>query len=150
MLSFLNCLNLTIGGVLGFITLARLAHSPSKYTKRVCTNHPTGGAVLGDSSAVVTIKSPQLFLLLEESSLTQVAALDAITLMRDPFPLIPPVNFGPAADPNTRVIVFVTNLQLAPGDTSSAVTVNLVDSNGQSYVWRRKMCGSFPGSVLCS
>jgi len=41
------------------------------------------------------------------------------------------LNLG--ADRNTRVIVFVANLQLLQGETSSAVIVNLVDINGQSY-----------------
>jgi hypothetical protein len=36
-------------------------------------------------------------------------------------------------DRNTRVIVFAMNLQLLQGETSSAVTVHLVDSNNQPY-----------------
>jgi hypothetical protein len=41
------------------------------------------------------------------------------------------LNLG--SDRNTRVIVFVTNLQLAQGETSSSIVVNLIDSNNQSY-----------------
>jgi len=36
-------------------------------------------------------------------------------------------------DLNTRIIVFATNLTLAEGETSSAVVVNLVDSNGEAH-----------------
>lgn len=87
--------------------------------------------------AVVTIKAP-LLLILEELALdpNQVAAVNALLFLRDPFPVISPVDLPPfnsALDKNTRVIVFVTNLQLAQGETASSVIVNLVDSNGQSH-----------------
>ena len=41
------------------------------------------------------------------------------------------MNLG--VDRNTRVIVFAMNLQLLQGQSSSTVTVSLVDSNNQSY-----------------
>jgi hypothetical protein len=81
--------------------------------------------------------SPQpLQLLLEEfgPSSSQVAALDSVLFLRDPFPVVNGadlLNLG--SDRNTRVIIFAANLQLAQGETSSAVVVNLVDSNGLSY-----------------
>jgi hypothetical protein len=49
----------------------------------------------------------------------QVAALDSITFLRDPFPVMN------GAD-STKVIVFVTNLQLAQGETPSAVLVSVI------------------------
>ena len=87
-------------------------------------------------TATLTLKSPPLILVLDESGpgSHQVAALDSVLLLRDPFPVLPTVEFfTQALDPNTRVILFVTNLQLAPTDTASAVTVNLFDSDGQSH-----------------
>jgi hypothetical protein len=48
--------------------------------------------------------------------------------------VIPGVNLlNQGTDRNTRVIVFVTNLQLAPSDFASVVRVNLVDNLGQSF-----------------
>lgn len=41
------------------------------------------------------------------------------------------LNLG--SDRNTRVIIFVTNLQLAQGETSASVVVSLIDGNFQSY-----------------
>jgi hypothetical protein len=41
--------------------------------------------------------------------------------------------FTPTNDRNTRLIIFVTNLQLAAGELASSVVVNLVDANNQSY-----------------
>jgi hypothetical protein len=108
-------------------------------TLTVTLSDPTGGATLGTrTSATLTIKAPQqLFLALEEAALdpNQVAAFDALLMLRDPFPLINTVNllFGQQTDRNTRVVVFVTNLQLAAGDAASVVRVNLVDGNGQSF-----------------
>ena len=97
------------------------------------------GATLGpQTAAVLTITDDDfaLGLILEESGPTanQAAALDASLYTRDPFPVVNSQNHvvNPA-DPNTRVMVFVTNLQLLQGEPPSVVTVNLVDSNNQSY-----------------
>jgi len=52
------------------------------------------------------------------------------------FPVISSVNWpliNPGLDRNTRVMVFVTNLEAAQGEAASSVVVNLVDSNGQSH-----------------
>jgi outer membrane protein assembly factor BamB len=75
-------------------------------------------------------------LLLDESgpSIGQAAALDSVLFTRDPFPVVNGadlLNLG--VDRNTRVMLFVSNLQLAHGETASAVTVNLTDSSNQVY-----------------
>jgi alpha-tubulin suppressor-like RCC1 family protein len=88
------------------------------------------------SAAYTVLASEPLQLLIDESgpALDQIAALDSLSFLRDPFPV---VNLGDllnqGADHNTRVIVFARNLALSPGETASAVIVNLVDSNNQSF-----------------
>jgi hypothetical protein len=80
--------------------------------------------------------APQLQLLLDESGPepNQAAALDSILFLRDPFPVVSEwLLLNQAIDSNTRVAVFVANLQLAPEDASSSVVVNLTDANNQSY-----------------
>ncbi len=79
--------------------------------------------------------TPALQLLLEEAgAANHAAALDSLLLIRDPFPVINDKNpFDPVSDQNTRVLVFVRNLPLAPNDTAAAVMVHLVDSNNQNY-----------------
>ena len=77
-----------------------------------------------------------LQLLLEESGPVpnQAVAVDSSILLRDPFLIVNPAHpFTPEFDPNTRITIFVANLQLTPGQPPSSVTVNLVDSNNQSY-----------------
>jgi uncharacterized repeat protein (TIGR01451 family) len=90
------------------------------------------------SGGQVVTNQPALLLILDQSGPdpNQAAALDALLLLRDPFHVQSVAtwwNFGPAPDRNTRVMVFVANLQLNPGETSAAVVVNLIDSNSLSY-----------------
>jgi hypothetical protein len=98
----------------------------------------TGATPGTQTTAVLTINDDDfaLGLILEEFGPTtnQAAALDAFLFTRDPFPVVNSQNlFISAADPNTRVMLFVTNLQLLQAEPPSVVTVNLVDSNNQSY-----------------
>lgn len=76
-----------------------------------------------------------LQLVLEQSgpSSSQAAALDSPYMTRDPFAVINAANPFNLPDKNTRVIVFVGNLKLAPGETASAVVVRLVDNNNQIF-----------------
>jgi len=75
-------------------------------------------------------------LLLDSSgpAVDQVASLDSLLFLRDPFPVLNGANLlNPGSDRNTRVIVFVRNLQLAQGEDASAVVVHLLDGNNQNY-----------------
>ena len=86
------------------------------------------------ASATPTAAGP-MELLLDSSgpALDQLASLDSIRLLRDPFPVISADLLNLATDQNTRVIVFVKNLQLLDGETAAAVTVSLVDANNQTF-----------------
>jgi DNA-binding beta-propeller fold protein YncE len=77
---------------------------------------------------------PQLLIDAAGPAADQAAALDAALFVRDPFPVVNPLNWvNPANDRNTRVVVFVRNLQLAQGEIASSVVVNLVDANNQNH-----------------
>ena len=85
-------------------------------------------------AAPTPTQTPSMQLLLEETGAPNHAAgVDSISFLRDPFPLINPSNFNLGPDRNTRVLVFVKNLQLASNETAAVVMVNLVDSNNQSF-----------------
>jgi outer membrane protein assembly factor BamB len=114
-------------------------------TTESLVSRPHTGIGAGDDLVVVPASTllvayqsqpgpPQL--LLDESgpAPNQVAALDSVLLTRDPFPVVNGadlLNLG--VDRNTRVVVFAMKLQLLQGETSSAVTVSLVDSNNHPY-----------------
>jgi hypothetical protein len=79
---------------------------------------------------------PQLQILLDQSgpAADQASAVDSVLLLRDPFIVINAANvINPDSDPNTRVVIFMSNFLLLQGQTASAVTVNLIDSNNQSH-----------------
>jgi hypothetical protein len=103
------------------------------------------------SAAYTVLASEPLQLLLDESgpALDQIAALDALSFLRDPFPL---VNLGDllnqGTDHNTRVIVFARNLALSQGETASALIVNLVDSNTQSFDVPAEQVAAMPNTDL--
>lgn len=87
-------------------------------------------------TVTVTPTPSQLQLILDESGPepNQAAAVDSALFFRDPFSVINWANLtNLGLDRNTRVLVFVTNLQLAQGETPSSVIVNLFDANSQSY-----------------
>ncbi|HET9713041.1 MAG TPA: LamG-like jellyroll fold domain-containing protein, partial [Pyrinomonadaceae bacterium] len=116
----------------------------SNGTQFVWSNWSDGGAISHSvtTPAVNTTYTANftiqflLKLLLEEAGPTsnQVVALDSVLFLRDPFPVVNPANFfNFGNDRNTRLLIFVANLQLAPGESPTAVVVNLVDSNNQTY-----------------
>jgi hypothetical protein len=77
---------------------------------------------------------PQLILDTSGPAVDQLAALDSVLFIRDPLPVVNAADLlNTGSDKNTRVILFVTNLQLTQGETSASVVVNLLDSNNQSY-----------------
>lgn len=76
----------------------------------------------------------QLLLDATGPAVDQVASLDALSLLRDPFPVVNSADLlSLGLDRNTRVTVFVQNFQLAPGELPTAVTVNLEDGSGQVF-----------------
>jgi hypothetical protein len=63
-----------------------------------------------------------------------VVALDSILFLRDPFPVVNTTNLlSLGNDRNTRLLIFVANVNLLPGESPSAVVVNLIDSNNQPH-----------------
>jgi outer membrane protein assembly factor BamB len=92
------------------------------------------GALLVAYQAAPTASPIQLLVDASGPALDQVAAIDSILFLRDPFPVVNGANLlNLGSDRNTRVILFVRNLQLAQGEPSTTVVIDLIDSNGQVY-----------------
>src|SRR5690349_7262367 len=99
------------------------------------------------SNAVPSLSAPmQLLLDSTGPAGDQVASLDSLLFLRDPFVVNSAGLFNSGSDRNTRVIVFVRNLQLAQGETASSVLVNLVDANNQSFDVAAEIVRSVPNS----
>ena len=70
-----------------------------------------------------TTPAPQI---VTEANTDSAVALDSVWLVRDPFTLTTPFNMS--ADGRTRVVLFVLNLDLQPGETVAAVTARAEDA----------------------
>lgn len=71
--------------------------------------------------------------ILTESASTRAVAVEAVTKMRDPFPLTTPGYVGMGADRRTRVVFFVMNLGLLQGEGAKALTADAEDGARRLY-----------------
>jgi aldose sugar dehydrogenase len=98
-------------------------------TINVVLNSPGGGAVEGSpfTSSILILDDDKPLILTDEITL-RAAALDSVTMLREPFSLENIFNFS--SDHRTRIMLFATGLDLLPGDS---VTVQLEDSEHHLY-----------------
>jgi hypothetical protein len=103
---------------------------------KTMANQTAGGPTWCFNASNSALTSLPMQLLLDSSGPApdQIASFDSMQFVRDPFPVVNGSDLVVVGtDRNTRVIVFVRNLQLAQGETASSVAVNLVDVNNQSF-----------------
>ncbi|MGZ5436785.1 MAG: beta strand repeat-containing protein, partial [Pyrinomonadaceae bacterium] len=92
-------------------------------------------AAFSDSQGTGTILNDDTLQLLLDTSgpdPNQLAALDSLLLIRDPFRVRNTATWF-TSEQNTRVILFAENLQLNSGDSPSDVKINLIDGKGQPH-----------------
>lgn len=80
---------------------------------------------------VFTLFTPGAPILLRRENSDRALALDSVTLLADPFPLVNLSNFS--ADQRTRISLFVSGLDLLPGEDNSAVTVQAENAQGAIF-----------------
>ena len=86
-------------------------------------------------------------MLISESNSDIAIALDSIWLLRDPFSVTNPViNFS--ADQRTRISLFGMNMDLLPGEDSSAVMVRAEDAQSVIFPATVEFVGKVPGFDL--
>lgn len=86
--------------------------------------------------------SPGPTLLIEQDS-QRAAALDSVSLRRDPLPVVSHHNFS--IDRRTRLTLFGTNVELMPGENVSAITANARDSRSKNHSLTVEFVGKVPG-----
>jgi len=99
-------------------------------------SNPTNGTLEEGQPLLTILDDDILQLVLEEAGPTvkQAAALDALLFLRDTFPVAGiPEWFPTGSDRNTRVMFFVRNLELNPGESPAAVIVQLRSSNDEFF-----------------
>lgn len=69
--------------------------------------------------------------ILTEHNSTRAVAFDALTKLRDPFPITQPGFVG--SDRRTRVMLFVLNLELLAGEGANALSADAEDGEGRRY-----------------
>lgn len=69
--------------------------------------------------------------LLTEENTGRAVALDSVTFVRDPFPIVTAHNFSP--DRRTRVMLFATGVEFAPGEQASSLTAQAEDAQQRVY-----------------
>jgi len=82
--------------------------------------------------------------LLTEQNSQRAIALDSVTRVRDPLPVVALHNFQQGRDPRTRVALFGINLDLLPGENAAAVTAQARDSLSRTYSLKVEFVGKVP------
>src|SRR5688572_1655059 len=76
------------------------------------------------NEATLTVQPPLVIVTEEDTDIA--VALDSVNMLRDPFLLTDVFNFS--SDQRTRIMFFALNVDLLPGETSSAVTCQIEDA----------------------
>lgn len=96
----------------------------------------TNATILDAQGKGTILNDDEIRLLLEETgpAVDQAAALESVLYLRDPFRVVNPANMvKDPFNPNTGVIVFAQNLELAFFESASAVGVIVVDSTNHTF-----------------
>jgi probable HAF family extracellular repeat protein len=104
----------------------------------VCVGYLPGS--LSNSHAFLL--TPTVPLLVTEPNSNKAIALDSVTLVRDPFPVVTTNNFS--QDQRTRILLFARDVVLAPGETASVLTVQAEDAQHGIHSLPVEFVGAVP------
>jgi hypothetical protein len=105
-------------------------------------------ATISDNQGMATVVSddnppPGAPMLLTEEGSLRAIALDSVTMIREPLPILTPFNFS--SDHRTRVMLFATNVDLMPGEPASVLTAQAKDSQNRIYPLTVEFVGKVTG-----
>ena len=86
------------------------------------------GATIADGQGMATIVDDDTLILLEQTGTTRVVALDSVTFVAEPIPIITERNFS--SDQRARLLVFAIGTKFGNGEQASQVTATAEDSTG--------------------
>ena len=99
--------------------------------------------ITGIECVLVQAQAPAPVLITEENS-TRAIALDSVTRVRDPLPVVALNNFQQRRDPRTRVALFGRNIDLNPGEDATAVSATARDSRSRIFALKVEFVGQVP------
>lgn len=99
--------------------------------------------ILSCANSIHAQKSSPGPTLLTEQNSQRAAALDSVTLLRDPLAVVAPHNFS--NDRRTRLTLFGTNVELLPGENALAITASARDSRSKIHTLIVEFVGKVPG-----
>jgi glucose/arabinose dehydrogenase len=134
-----NQVNISGATASSYTTAATVLSDSGAKFRCVVTN--TFGSATSNE-VTLTVQSLPPVLATEDGSDSAVA-LNSVNMFRDPFPLTDPFNLS--TNTGTRVMLFATNLSLAPGETASAVTARAQDAQMNIYPVTVEYVGAVPG-----
>jgi len=85
-------------------------------------------ATIADAQGVATIVDDDTLILLQQTGSTRGVALDSVTFVAEPLPIVTERNFS--ADQRTRLLVFAIGTKLGDGEQASQVLASAEDSTG--------------------
>lgn len=101
-----------------------------------------GSVARTEQFSISTATPPLTPMLLTEENTERAIALESVTMMRGPFPLISSHNLS--SDGRTRVMLFATEIELAQGEGVSAVTAQAEDAQQRTYPLTVEYVGKVP------
>jgi hypothetical protein len=114
------------------------ALAPGAYSFTVKIN---GTVARTQQFSIGTASTPAPRLLTEENT-ERAIALESVTWIRDPLPLVATHNFS--SDRRTRVMLLATDVELGQGEDVSAVTAQAEDSRQKTYPLTVEYVGKVP------
>ena len=106
-----------------------------------CVVSNSFGSVTSQAATLTVVAKAPVILVQEGTDLA--IALDSVTMMREPFAVDSPSNFS--LDHRTRLMLFVTDLELSAGESISAITAQAEDALQVAHPVTVEFVGRVPG-----
>jgi len=128
-------LQFAAGETIKFLTIPIVNDGAVERTEsfNLVLSSPGNGAMEGSPfTTTITVLDDDKPVLLTEANTSKAIAVESVWMLRDPFSLENFLNMS--SDQHTRIMLFVTGIELAPNESASSVAVQLEDN--QTHVFQ--------------